>query len=158
MARKKKPDRNAVVKELYAEWLRQPNSNARVAAGFAGTKKEFAEQHNVDRSILWHWEQDPEFRRMIHNDVLNVLSVDEVERIKWALKIKAFEGSATHAKLLLEWAGLYGAKASKPLEPTEDVSDELKDYTDEELQKILEMEDAQELVDDSEVEDEDGDD
>jgi hypothetical protein len=155
---KKKPDRNAVVKELYAEWLRLPNSAARVAAGFAATKKEFAEQHNVDRSILWHWEQDPEFRRQIHNDVLDVLSVDEVERIKWALKVKAFEGSAPHAKLLLEWAGLYGSRASKPLEPTEDISNELKDYTDEELRKILDAEDARDGVDVSETEVEDGDD
>jgi hypothetical protein len=133
---KKKPDRNAVVKELYAEFLRLPNANARIAQKIAGTKAEFARQHNVDRSILWHWEQNPEFRRLIHNDVLGVLNVDEVEKIKWTLKVKAFEGNIPAAKLLLEWAGLY----------------------DEELQKILAAEDAEELADGSEIEDEDGDD
>jgi hypothetical protein len=154
---KKKPDRNGVAKELYAEWLKLPNSATRIAAGFPGTKKEFAEKNQVDRSILWHWERDPDFRRLIHNDVLDVINVDEVERIKWAIKVKAFEGNIAAAKLLLEWAGLYGSKATRPEAPKEDISDELKDYTDEELQSILAIEDEQELSDDSEEEDEDGD-
>jgi transcriptional regulator with XRE-family HTH domain len=153
---KSKPDRNAVAKELYAEWLKLPNSTARVAAGLPATKKEFAEKNGVDRSLLWHWERNPEFRRLIHNDVLDVINVDEVERIKWALKVKAFEGNIGAAKLLLEWAGLYGRGASKPSEPdVEDLGEELKDYTDEELRKILAIEDARESSDDLDCEEED---
>lgn len=144
MASKVKADANRAVKEMYAEFLRLPNAAARAAAGLPRTKKEFAEQYGKERTTLWHWEQDPDFRREVHNDVLGALSVDEVERIKWSLKVKAFDGNVAASRLLLEWAGLYGRYASKPEAPAGlDVS-QFEKMSDAELEALIEQEDYDE--------------
>lgn len=138
-----KAEANRAAKELYAEWLRLPNKAAREAAGFPTTKKDFAERYNVERTTLWHWEQDPEFRRQVHNDVLGALNIDEVERIKWALKVKAFDGNVPAAKVLLEWAGLYGRYATSPLPPEGPSTEVFEKMSEEELLAFIASEDAE---------------
>jgi len=142
---KSRTDKNAGVKEYYIEFLRYPNIAARRAANdptIPATKAEFAKKYNVDRATLWHWEQDPEFRRLVHNEALKALSIDEVEKIKMALKVKAFDGNVQAARLLLEWAGVYGAKASGPAQPSDaEQVLEMRDLSDDELSRILAEED-----------------
>jgi hypothetical protein len=142
----KRTDKMHSIRELYAEFLRYPNSNTRIADGVPPTKAAFCEKYDINRATVWHWEQDPEFMREVHNDVLGALGIEEVEKIKWALKIKAFEGNVAASKLLLEWAGLYGRNATTTLEPDDAdiVEGIMSKMSDEELKKILEAQDKEE--------------
>jgi hypothetical protein len=139
-----KTDKNRAVKEMYAEFLRLPNAKAREARGIPPTKKAFSEAYRIDRTTMYHWEQDPEFRREVHNETLTALNVDEVERIKMALKVKAFDGNVPAAKLLLEWAGIYGRNASVPQDPADNSAERFENMTEEQLKSFLEQEDVDE--------------
>jgi transcriptional regulator with XRE-family HTH domain len=141
-------NKNAGVKEYYIEFLRFPNIQARRAANdpnIPPTKAEFAEKYGVTRPTLWHWEQDPEFMRLVHNQNLKALNIAEVEKIKMALKVKAFEGNVPAAKLLLEWAGIYGDRATGPKGPQDmEIKKEVADLSDDDLKAILAIEDMEE--------------
>jgi hypothetical protein len=162
---KTKTDKNDSIKEFYAEFLRLPNPSARRASRNSdgkpnmpyATKQEFCDYWHIDRVTIWRWEQDPEFMRRVHNDVLGIISVDDAQKIIQALKIRAFDGKVDAAKFLLEWAGITGAKASKPLGPSiEEEEHVVSKMTDEELRILVAEEDFAELSDVSgETDDED---
>lgn len=123
--------------------MRLPTPAARRAKGLPyATKAEFCSHWKIDRSTVWRWEQDPEFMRLIHNDVLGIISIDDAQKIIQTMKVKAFDGNVQAAKFLLEWAGLVGPKASKPLAPDLDAEENaVKGMTDEELRKLIADED-----------------
>jgi hypothetical protein len=149
---KQRTDKNDSVKEFYTEFLRLPNPRARRAAKLPyATKQEFCTHWHIDRVTVWRWENDPEFMRKVHNDVLGLLTIDEAQRIINAQKIRAFDGNTVAAKFLLEWSGIVGPNASKPLGP--DINEEIKTVskmTDEELRSIIAEEDFAEIADVSE--------
>ena len=142
-----KYDKASPIRQLYAEFLRYPTPDARRADGFPATKQEFAKKYHIDRATLWRLEQDPDFKREVHNECLNSLSVDEVEHIKMALKLKAFDGNVPAAKLLLEWAGVYGKNAT-PIEVADEkeVQAAIEGMSDEQLMALLDAEDKEELA------------
>jgi hypothetical protein len=157
---KTRTDKNESVREFYIEFLKLPSPAARRAAKLPyATKQEFCTYWHIDRVTVWRWEQDPEFMRLVHNDVLGLLTVQEAQKIINAQKIKAFDGNTNAAKFLLEWAGLTGPKATKPLGPDlkQEVST-IQKMTDEELLALVADEDFAEAQDVSEVVNDDEDD
>ena len=133
----KKTDQMERIKEYYAEFMRHPTPSSRKLAGIPASKSEFARFHHIDRTTLWHWEQDDEFMRKVYNDNLGAVTVDEVARIIDALKKKAFQGNVQAAKLLLEWTGLYGKNAIGQKKPEELSHEDVETLTDEELHELV---------------------
>jgi hypothetical protein len=154
-------ERHANVKEYFAEFLKLPTPAARKAKGLKySTKQEFATHWQVDRITLWRWEQDPEFMRLVHNDVLGIISIDEAQRIIQAQKVKAFEGNTVAAKLLLEWSGLVGKNMTRELPPDDEkLKKEVGDLSNKELRALVAEEDRLERdgLEEEYGEDEDGD-
>jgi hypothetical protein len=64
-----------------------------------------------------------------------------------ALKLKAFDGNVPAAKLLLEWAGVYGKNAT-PIEVADEkeVQAAIEGMSDEQLMALLDAEDKEELA------------
>lgn len=142
-----KYDKNSPLRAVYAEWLRYPTPEARRAAGLPATKTEFARKYHIDRVTQWRWENDPDFKRQVHNEALQSLAIDEVERIKLALKVKAFEGNVPAARLLLEWAGVFGKGATvAPAVDDSEIEKAIESMTEEQLLALLEAEDKEELA------------
>lgn len=129
-----KTDQSDALKEDYANWLKYPDSTARRAAGEPTSKSEWAKKYGVNRTTIWRWEQDNEFKRMVYEQNLGMLSTDDIHKIMAALKGKAFSGNVQAAKLLLEWSGLKGGM----LKPTPDEFDAtmLSAMSDEELDSL----------------------
>lgn len=129
-----KSDQMDALREDYARWLRFPNATARAAAGEPTSKNEWAKKFGVNRTTIWRWEQDPEFKKMVYDQNLKLLTTDDVHKIINALKGKAFSGNVQAAKMLLEWSGLKDAIVEDDSQTSVDISN----LTDEELDKQLE--------------------
>lgn len=133
-----KQDQMEALREDYIRWLRFPDSTSRAAAGEPTSKNAWAKKHNVNRTTIWRWEQDNDFKKQVYDQNLRLLSSDDVHKIISALKGKAFSGNVQAAKMLLEWSGLKDAI----MEEDEESKLDLSNLSDSQLDKMLEGYDA----------------
>jgi len=132
---------NEVIRDLYAEWLNYPNSDARVARGLPRTRGCFAIKHGINRATLWRWEKDFEFQRERLQSIQNLVSPDDWKTIMLAQKQNAINGNLNAAKWLAEQLQISPQSAFDNPDPEKEDEQELAGMSEEELEAYLEEQD-----------------
>jgi hypothetical protein len=133
-----------MVKELYQEWLRYPNSEARAGAGLPKTRLEFAKKHHVDRVTMWRWEQDLDFKRGIVEPMHAIVTTEDWMKIVQAQREKALAGNLQAAKWIGDIMGIGGETLSKP--PSDLEEQEMAGWSAKELEEFLAQTEEDECV------------
>lgn len=139
---------NEAIKEAYREWLRIPRQ-VRLAEKnkpnprFPSTREEFCKMYGVSRQTLWRWEQDPEFFASLSQDIMGLITLDELIQMIEVQKQKALRGDRNSFKLLMDYMKfpldkLIAMNAEKEVEKEYDFSK----MSDEELEKLLDDDDV----------------
>jgi hypothetical protein len=132
------------VREAYMEWCRYPDQATRVAAGLPRNRVDFAKKWNVNRSTLWRWENDDDFKRETTSVVLGMIRVETLALVLRAVEQKALDGNIPAAKMYFEMAGLTGKMAPGTEAPKEHAG-EFDDMTEKQLEEYLASFDDSEL-------------
>lgn len=133
-------DKMLVIKEEYAKFLQLGSKSARIAAGYPASETEFAEKHDVSRMTLHNWKNDPDFKKMVTEPALTFFSVEDLNKILHAMKLRAFEGNTSAAKLVLELSGVIG-QFKVDSTPDDGISCEVSKMSDRELEALLDGDD-----------------
>lgn len=138
--------RNDGLRALYADWLRIPQTERMKIAtkdkDFPKSKTAWSKKHGVSTVSMWKWEQDPEFRKLVHTRAMGtIMTTEETEKAIAVLKAKAFEGNIQAIKLLLNSVGLLNPeKEPEPELEEEDLN--FGSWSEEELAAFLKDEDG----------------
>jgi hypothetical protein len=128
--------RDDEVRLLYIDWRRMPKEAIAAAhaadKSFPKTKEQFAKKYHKDRTTLWRWEQEPEFKRDVADEALGLVSVDEMMKMVTVMKNKAMDGNVQAFNALMKIAGISGAD----LIPQQEDDDYFKNMTEEELAEL----------------------
>lgn len=124
------------IKETYAEFVRLSTSDARSAVGLPTTDTEFSQRFGVSRMSLHKWKNDPDFKKMVAEPVLNFFTVQDLTGALLALKEQALSGNVPAIKQMLAMSGITGE-----LKSTEDFDEksmiELEQMSTEELERLV---------------------
>lgn len=127
------------VKELFQTWLRCPDDASRRAAGFSAdclTMSDFAKKYGVNRSTLYRWQQNEQFRRETVAPIQELVTPDDIVVSIRAQVEKARNGNTGAFNALVKLYGLDLKQKEDEVED-EDDSDALKGMSKEELQAYL---------------------
>ena len=150
MGSNSKHTRNDGARVAYADWLRLPKTERlKIAANdrtFPKSKKEFSEHYGVSTVALWKWEQDKDFRSLVHSRAMGtILTAEETEKAIAELKGLAFNSQVSPStrlqalKTLLNTVGMLSPRESD--KPEEEEIDFGK-WTDEELAAFVDGDDG----------------
>jgi hypothetical protein len=129
------------VREAYMEWCRYPDRQTRVAAGLPATRADFAKFWNVNRTTIWRWENDEDFKRETTSVVLGMIKLDTLALTLRAIEQKAMDGNVQAAKMLFEMAGVMGKMSTGPNHPKSGADDDFDNMTAEELEAFIASQD-----------------
>jgi len=77
--------KNREARAAYAVWLRLTEEE-RIASGIPN-KTQFAKRYGMSREILWHWEKNPDFQKVVSGEVE---TEDDKEKQEWDLICGSF--------------------------------------------------------------------
>jgi len=109
------------IKELYAQMLRLPDGDSRESSGLPRSRTAFAKKYDLNRSTLWRWEQDDDFKKDLVSPIMEIIRPDSIIAIIKAQEVRALDGNTTAAKFIMDITGTSGKfKAAVPVDDEED--------------------------------------